>query len=86
MPIFRSSGSACLKTRRNGVDMSDNYKIVLAQLLRLAALMIEGKGTGAEANEIRNASDEPWYDLSEAEQDRISTLSRQINEAQGGPQ
>ncbi len=42
------------------------------------ALIVQGKGDDAEADEIRDGMDQPWYALTDAEQDRMRGLSADL--------
>ncbi len=54
-------------------------------LLQLDALMAEGKGDSPEADAVREQMDEPWYAMTEQEQQRVRGLSEDLfSLAEGG--
>ena len=56
-----------------------NYRSVIRSLLLLHRLWNEGKGESPEADAIRDAMDDPWHLLSEAERKRVWGLSQDLN-------
>src|SRR5437879_4699112 len=54
-------------------------------LLRLHALFVNGKEDDPEADAIRDQMDEPWYAMTEQEQERVGGLSEDLYTlAEGG--
>ena len=50
----------------------------LHQLLKLHALMQENNGDSAEADELRDQMDKPWYAMSDSERALISSVSEAL--------
>ena len=58
--------------------MTDPMKRSLALLFRLHALTIEGQDEGPEAEAIRDHMEEPWYKMTEVEQEAVGNVSAQL--------
>src|SRR5947209_7729786 len=57
----------------------DNYRQYLRDMLRIYGYYDCGKFESAEADDLRDAMEEPWYTLTEAEQKRIRGLALDLN-------
>jgi hypothetical protein len=56
-----------------------HYRIVIHGLFEMYRLAKEGKFDSPEADAIRDAMDEPWELLTEAERQRAGELSAELN-------
>jgi tetratricopeptide (TPR) repeat protein len=59
--------------------VSRNYMALIRGLLRMHRLAANGQFESGEADALRDAMDQPWEGLSEAERKRISGLSTDLN-------
>ncbi|MBI1832483.1 MAG: hypothetical protein HYR84_13650 [Planctomycetes bacterium] len=61
------------------IPMSSNYLTVIHGLFEMYRLAKEGKFESPEADAIRDAIDEPWALLTDAERERARELSMGLN-------
>jgi hypothetical protein len=62
-------------TNRQPVEMTEHYRAMARGVRELHQLAACGKDDSPEADAIRDATDQPWTKLSEAERDRVRGLS-----------
>jgi hypothetical protein len=62
---------------------NSNYRIVHDAVLRMHQLFREGKRKSEEVSAIRDATDEPWNELSDEKRKTIQGLSQDLYEMQG---
>jgi hypothetical protein len=63
---------------RNCFATSPSYSQYLCGIRDIHALIAVGRDDSPEADAIRDGMDHPWYDLSEAEQQRLKGLSADL--------
>ena len=67
----------------NLMNGDSSYRKVHDGLLRMHQLFVEGKRDCEEVNAIRDATDEPWNDLSDEEKATLQGLSQDLYEVEG---
>jgi hypothetical protein len=60
--------------------MSTAFETYCELLSKLHVLMTAGKGDDEEADEIRDAMDKPWYELTKEEQKKVDEISVRMYE------